>query len=82
VDRGPGIPPEHADRIFDRFYRVDPSRSRQDGGAGLGLSIARWAIEANGGTLRLVASGQGLTRFRITLPVVDDQMTKNTEESR
>jgi heavy metal sensor kinase len=68
VDRGPGIPPEHAPRIFDRFYRVDPARSREDGGAGLGLSIARWAVESHGGTLRLESSGHGETRFRITLP--------------
>ncbi len=69
VNQGPGIPPEHANRIFDRFYRADPARARGDGGAGLGLSIARWAIEANGGTLRLMSSGQGETRFRITLPL-------------
>jgi len=82
VDQGPGIPPEHAGRIFDRFYRVDPSRSREDGGAGLGLSIARWAIEANGGTLRLASSGPGETRFRMTLLAADQQLTQNAEESR
>ncbi len=68
VDSGSGIAPEHAPRIFDRFYRVDPARSREDGGAGLGLSIAKWAVESLGGTLRLEASGQGETRFRVTLP--------------
>jgi heavy metal sensor kinase len=48
-DTGPGIPAAHRDRIFDRFYRVDTSRSREEGGVGLGLAIARWAVEANGG---------------------------------
>src|SRR5262245_40372710 len=50
-DSGPGIPAAHRDRIFDRFYRVDASRSREEGGVGLGLAIARWAIEANGGRI-------------------------------
>ena len=66
-DQGPGIPPEHRDRIFDRFYRVDESRSRAIGGAGLGLAIARWAVEASGGRLSL-ESADGGARFRIELP--------------
>jgi heavy metal sensor kinase len=67
-DDGPGIPAEHRARIFDRFYRVDEGRSREMGGAGLGLAIARWAVEANGGTIRLVADGHRGATFRITLP--------------
>ncbi len=51
-DDGPGVPPEHADRIFDRFYRADPSRSRSTGGAGLGLAIARQLVELHGGSIR------------------------------
>src|SRR5262249_52550385 len=54
-DTGVGIPAEHRDRIFDRFYRVDASRSRDEGGVGLGLAIARWAIEANGGRIELAS---------------------------
>jgi signal transduction histidine kinase len=52
ADDGPGVPPEHAERIFDRFYRADPSRSRSTGGAGLGLAIARQLVELHGGSIR------------------------------
>jgi signal transduction histidine kinase len=51
TDDGPGVPPEHAERIFDRFYRVDESRSRATGGAGLGLAIARQLVELHGGKI-------------------------------
>jgi signal transduction histidine kinase len=69
TDDGPGIAPEHAERIFDRFYRVDESRSRDAGGAGLGLAIAQWAVRVHGGEIRLAeAPGKGCT-FQIYLPV-------------
>jgi signal transduction histidine kinase len=68
VDQGPGVPQEHRSRIFDRFYRVDSARSREWGGAGLGLAISRWAVEVHGGQISLEsADGQGST-FRVTLP--------------
>jgi signal transduction histidine kinase len=67
TDAGPGIPAEHRQRIFDRFYRVDEGRSRQMGGAGLGLTIARWAVEANGGEISLESADSG-SSFRIALP--------------
>jgi heavy metal sensor kinase len=68
ADDGPGIAPEHSERVFDRFYRVDGSRSREAGGAGLGLSIAQWAIRLHGGNIRLfTAPGAGCT-FQISLP--------------
>jgi heavy metal sensor kinase len=68
ADTGPGIAPEHFARIFDRFYRVDESRSRQFGGAGLGLSIAQWAVRVHGGDIRLLPTpGRGCT-FQICLP--------------
>jgi signal transduction histidine kinase len=67
-DSGPGIPAEHAERIFDRFYRLDNSRTRSAGGFGLGLAIAQWAITSNGGNLTVASvAGQGST-FRIELP--------------
>jgi heavy metal sensor kinase len=70
ADDGPGIPPEHSERIFDRFYRVDESRSGGGGGTGLGLSIAQWAVRAHGGDICLLsAKGQGCT-FQICLPSV------------
>src|SRR5437773_828653 len=59
IDSGPGIAPELQTRIFDRFYRVDKSRSRENGGTGLGLAIAKWAVEVNGGLLTLVPAVSG-----------------------
>lgn len=67
-DSGPGIAVEHHRKVFDRFYRVDKARSRETGGAGLGLAIAKWAVEVNRGRVELVSEvGRGCT-FRIVLP--------------
>ena len=65
---GDDIPSEHLPRLFDRFYRSDPSRQRNSDGAGLGLAIAKSIVDAHGGKLA-VSSNNGLTRFTITLPV-------------
>ena len=67
-DDGPGIAAEHRDRIFERFYRVDPARSKATGGSGLGLAIARWAIGLNGGTVQFEAKPGAGSLFRIALP--------------
>jgi len=67
TDQGPGIPSEHRSRIFDRFYRVDEGRSRETGGAGLGLAIAKWAVEVNGGHVTYENGDAGST-FRVSLP--------------
>jgi two-component system phosphate regulon sensor histidine kinase PhoR len=66
-DDGPGIPPEARDRIFERFYRVDKARSREQGGTGLGLSIVKHLVQAHGGEVRVESEfGQG-SRFCFTL---------------
>jgi heavy metal sensor kinase len=67
ADTGPGIPAEHATRIFDRFYRVDQARTGNGSGAGLGLSIAQWAVQMNGGEIQLKSSPIGCV-FQIRLP--------------
>lgn len=66
---GPDIPAEHLPRLFDRFYRVDPSRQRNEDGSGLGLAIVKSIVEAHGGTITVTSAGQ-TTRFQITLPAV------------
>jgi heavy metal sensor kinase len=68
ADNGPGITPEHAGKVFDRFYRIDQSRSREGGGAGLGLSIAQWAVEEHGGTIALDSQPGSGSTFQIRLP--------------
>ncbi len=66
-DTGAGIAPEHLGRLFERFYRVDAGRARQDGGTGLGLAICRAIAEAHGGALGIESSNTGST-FTVTLP--------------
>jgi heavy metal sensor kinase len=67
-DEGPGIAPEHRERLFERFYRVDKSRSRELGGTGLGLALVKRSAEAHGGRVELETDmGRGST-FRIVLP--------------
>jgi two-component system phosphate regulon sensor histidine kinase PhoR len=68
IDDGPGIPAEAAERVFERFYRVDTARSREQGGTGLGLSIVKHIVQAHGGEVHVdTAPGKGAA-FRFTLP--------------
>ena len=82
TDTGVGISPEHLPRVFERFYRVDPARSRDDGGTGIGLAIARSIVEAHGG--RIVAKsdpGHG-SAFTFDLPAVEAAVAANDRRVR
>lgn len=68
-DDGEGIPPEHLARVFERFHRVDASRSRKTGGVGLGLAIARGLVAAHGGQIRIENRAGGGARVTIRIPL-------------
>lgn len=68
-DRGEGILPEHLDRIFERFYRVDRARSREIGGTGLGLSIVKHLAKLHGGSVTVTSVLNEGTTFRVELPI-------------
>jgi two-component system, OmpR family, sensor kinase len=79
-DQGPGLPPEQAERVFERFYRADAARTRKAGGTGLGLAIVAALVAAHGGTVALdTAPGQGST-FRMTLPLAPEAQTAQADE--
>jgi two-component system, OmpR family, sensor histidine kinase BaeS len=70
VDTGDGIPAEHLPHVFERFYRIDAARSREHGGAGIGLAIAKALAEAHGGHITAISDGPGAgATFTITLPL-------------
>lgn len=69
-DRGPGIPADQLERVFDPFFRLEGSRSRETGGAGLGLSIARHAVRAHGGELTLGNAPEGGLVATLSLPLI------------
>jgi two-component system sensor histidine kinase SenX3 len=70
VDQGIGIPADEQERIFERFYRVDPARSRMTGGTGLGLSIVKHIARNHGGDVR-VSSREGIgSTFTLRLPLL------------
>jgi signal transduction histidine kinase len=68
ADEGPGIPPHELERVFERFYRTDGARNVRDGGAGLGLAIARWIVDAHGGSIRAEPREPGGCRMVVELP--------------
>jgi two-component system sensor histidine kinase SenX3 len=68
-DTGIGIPAEYTQRVFDRFFRVDPSRSTGSGGYGLGLSIVKWIAEAHGGSVHVSSQPGTGSVFTISLPL-------------
>ena len=65
ADEGPGIPPDEAEHVFQRFHRTDAARTARDGGTGLGLAIARWIVDAHGGAIR--AEGREPTGCRMVV---------------
>ena len=70
-DSGPGVPEESLERLFDRLYRVDRSRSRSKGGSGLGLSICKSIVSALGGKIRAVSGKSGGLRIEVELPLTE-----------
>jgi len=69
ADKGPGLPPEQVARLFERFYRADPSRSRARGGSGLGLAIVEAVVHASGGTVCCASAPGSGTSFEVRLPI-------------
>jgi two-component system, OmpR family, sensor histidine kinase BaeS len=70
ADNGEGIAAEHLDRVFERFYRVDPARTRATGGTGIGLAIVRAIVEAHGGSVTATSAGLGCgTTFTVMVPI-------------
>jgi two-component system OmpR family sensor kinase len=79
-DRGPGLAPEQAERVFERFYRTDRARGRAHGGTGLGLSIVAAITAAHGGSVELdTAPGEGAT-FRVLLPMLEETSSMPTDD--
>lgn len=71
ADQGPGIAAEHRERVFERFYRIDKARSRAEGGAGLGLALAKLFVAQSGGTIELESDRGSI--FRIRVPLASDE---------
>jgi two-component system OmpR family sensor kinase len=69
ADHGPGLAADDLDRIFEPFYRADPSRSRDSGGAGLGLSIVSAVVTAHGGHVKVHETEGGGATFEVELPL-------------
>jgi two-component system, OmpR family, sensor kinase len=82
ADEGPGMPAGTADRIFERFFRGDPARSRDTGGAGLGLSIVAAIVEAHGGTVGVAGRDAGGAVFTVRVPLAPAAPRPSEEDER
>jgi signal transduction histidine kinase len=71
ADNGIGIPTESLPHIFERFYRSDPSRSNRADGAGLGLSLVRWAVDQHHGSVEVESAPGVGSRFFVRLPIIN-----------
>ena len=74
ADHGPGLRAEDRQRIFEPFYRADPSRSRDSGGAGLGLSIVTAVVAAHGGQVQVKETSGGGATFEVDLPLASSRI--------
>ena len=81
-DFGPGIPFEHLERIFERFYRVDKARSRDSGGTGLGLAIVMHIVQAHGGRTWAESELGSGAEFHFTLPMATVESASHETEDR
>lgn len=80
-DNGIGIDKSHLPHIYDRFYRVDAARNREDGGTGLGLAIVRWVIDAHDGIINVVSKPGAGTIFTVTLPIGGNAAYRQKQEN-
>lgn len=78
-DSGPGVPPEQRERIFERFVRLDPSRSSETGGSGLGLAISARLVRLMGGTISVTDGPLGGARFQVSLPLAAEPQRETTQ---
>ena len=82
LDNGPGIPDEDKKRIFDRFYRVDKARTRQKGGFGLGLSLAKQIVEDFKGNIQVRDNKPRGTIFEVKLSTKTESRKRNRKEEK
>ena len=80
-DNGIGIPEDERQRIFERFYRVDRGRSREQGGTGLGLSIVKHIAQSHNGSVDLIGEVDKGSTFRVSIPLATKALLTATEPS-